>query len=549
MKTGKLRKRLKSLWFQITAFNLIAGLVIVSLFGAVVYVVVSDIFVKESVMKTEMAIEKTAVEIGADIRHAKSLLTLLTTTPAFMDYAKTGDGEDTVVHLMNAITDNDYYVFGVFAAFSDGRVISENPSIFNGDEDYQTLLQNDMPFLTTARSGIYAHDDGCVITMGVPITLDDGSVPGVLALDLDYCMIGDAVDAIEIGGAITITDQDGAVIFQTEESAADLSELGYDARTNILTQRYTIPETQWQLTGRVYLSGLDVLKRQLLDIVALTGVLLFLALVLIAVGYSRKLATPVKRLAGSMEDIESLRELTALAGEISETRVLTDSYNRMIRKIKQLMAELEHKQHALRQTEIDALTHQINPHFLYNTLDTIVWLAEFKDNDRIIALTKSLAKFFRLSLAEGNAVVSLSDEAAHAEQYLYIQKERYGDRLTYEFSIPDELKDCMVPKIILQPVVENSIYHGIKPMDGIGHIAVSARREGEDLLLTVTDNGVGFDPEQTPRGVGLKNVDKRLKLYFGGDAGAEVLSAPDNGTTVILKLKMHLHDADGAGTL
>ncbi len=549
MKTGKWRKRLKSLWVQITAFNLIAGLLIVSLFGAVVYVVVSDIFVKESVAKTEMAIEKTAVEIGADIRHAKSLLTLLTTTPAFMDYAKTGEGEDTVVHLMNAITDNDSYVFGVFAVFSDGRVLSGNPSIFATGEDYQTLLMNDMAFLTTARSGIYAHDDGCVITMGVPIVLSDGSVPGVLAMDLDYCMVGNAVDAIDIGGAITITDQNGAVIFPADGDAEDVQEFGYDAGANVLTQRFAIPETQWQLTGRVYLSGLDVLKRQLLDIVALTGVLLFLALVLIAVYYSRRLATPVKRLAGSMEDIESLRELTALANEVSETRLLTESYNRMIRKIKQLMAELEHKQRALRQTEIDALTHQINPHFLYNTLDTIVWLAEFKDNEKIIALTKSLAKFFRLSLAEGHAVVSLQDEAAHAQQYLYIQKERYGERLTYEFDIPDTLADCMVPKIILQPIVENSIYHGIKPMDGIGHIAVSARREGEALFLTVTDNGVGFDPAKTPRGVGLKNVDKRLKLYFGGDAGAEITSAPGRGTTVVLNMKMQLREADGAGTV
>lgn len=548
MKTGKLRRRLKSLWIQITAFNLVAGLLIVSLFSAVVYVVVSDIFVKESVQKTEMAIQKTAVEIGADIHHFKSLLTLLAATPAFMDYAQTGNGEETVVHLMNAVTDNDHYIFGVFAAFADGRVISENPSIFSDGEDYRTLLANDMPFLTTARSGIYAHDDGCVITMGVPIELADGSIPGVLALDMDYCMVGDAVDAVEIGGAITITDRDGTVIFQTDENAEVPNGLGYDSRTNVLTQRYVIPETQWQLTGRVYLSGLDVLKRQLLDIVALTGVLLFLALLLIAVFYSRKLATPVKRLAGSMEDIESLQELTALAGEISETRVLTDSYNRMIHKIKQLMAALEHKQRALRQTEIEALTHQINPHFLYNTLDTIVWLAEFKDNEKIIALTKSLARFFRLSLAEGNAVVSLADEAAHAQQYLYIQKERYGDRLTYEFDIPDALKDCMVPKIILQPVVENSIYHGVKPMDGAGHIAVSARQAGEDLILTVADNGVGFDPDSTPRGVGLHNVDKRLKLYFGEDAGVEISSAPGKGTTVVLKLKMQPRGTGGEGT-
>ena len=548
MKTGKWRKRLRSLWVQITAFNLIAGLLIVSLFGAVVYVVVSDIFVKESVMKTDMAIEKTAVEIGADLSHARSMLQLLAATPAFMDYAKTGEGEDAVVHLMNAITSNDAYVFGVFAVFSDGRVLSGNPSIFADSTDYHALLMNDMAFLTTARSGIYPHDDGCVITMGVPITLSDGSVPGVLAMDLDYCMVGNAVDAVDIGGAITITDADGAVIFPSGEAAAAPGVLGYDAKTNVLTQRYTIPETHWQLTGSVYLSGLDVLKRQLLDIVALTGLLLMLALSLIAVVSSRKLATPLKRLAGSMEDIESLRELTVLTGEVSETRALTQSYNRMIAKIKQLMKELEHKQRALRQTELEALTQQINPHFLYNTLDTIVWLAEFQDTQKIIALTKSLAQFFRLSLAEGRAIVPLQDEAAHARQYLYIQKERYGERLTYDFEIPDEVGDCMVPKIILQPIVENSIYHGIKPMAGDGRITVSARRQGEDLLVTVADNGAGFDPDVTPYGVGLKNVDKRIKLYFGEDAGVTVTSAPGKGTTVLLRMKIHLKALDGAGT-
>ena len=539
MKREKWRKRLKSFGFQITAFNIIAGLIIVSLFGAVVYVVVSDIFVKENIQKTDMAIEKTAVEIGADIRHAKSLLRLLTTTPAFMDYAEASGGDEAaILRLMNAITDSDSYVFGVFAAFADGRVVSEAPAQID-DEDYQILLTYDMPFLTTTRNGSYAHDDGCVITMGIPIMLDSGDIPGVLALDLDYCMIGNAVNALRLDGSLTITDPEGTVIYQTDEGAAQPGELGYDADTNVLTQRYLIPGTQWQLTGSVYLSGLDVLKRQLSDLIALTGVLLFLALTLIAVVHTRRLTTPIARLAGSMEDIESLKELAVLAGEVSETRVLTESYNRMIDKIKRLMAELEHKQRALRQTEIEALTHQINPHFLYNTLDTIVWLAEFKDNEKIIALTKSLAKFFRLSLAEGKAVVTLGDEAEHVRQYLFIQQERYGDRLTYSIDIPDVLKDCDVPKIILQPIVENSIDHGIKPMDGVGKIGITARQQGEDLLVTVRDNGVGFAPD-TPRGVGLKNVEKRIKLYYGGDAGLDISSSPGGGATVTLKLKMHL---------
>ena len=543
------RKRLKSFGFQIAAFNMIAVLVTLLLFGGVVYAVVSDILVQESIAKTEMAIEKTATEIGADIRHAKSLLQLVTTTSAFSDFADM-DSEaaaQNLMRLLKEITDSDAYVFGVFAAFADGRIVSENEKTAIDAAEYDMLLMYDMPFLTTLRSANYAHDDGCMITLGLPIAGAGGTAEGVLAMDLDYCMIGNTVSQPEIGGAVAITDSTGAVIFETGigDTAPEDWALGYDAAQNVLVQRYAIPETDWALTGRVYLDGLAMLKARLRSIIAITGAALFIILWLIAVLHSRRLSTPVARLARSMEDIESLRELTVLADEISETQTLTQSYNRMIRKIKRLMAELEDKQRALRQTEIEALTHQINPHFLYNTLDTIVWLAEFKDNEKIIALTKSLAKFFRLSLGGGNAIVPLADELEHVRQYLYIQTERYGDKLTYTFSADDKVLDCMVPKILLQPIVENSLYHGIKPMDGIGHIAVSARQEGEALLLTVTDNGVGFAPT-AKRGVGLTNVEKRIQLYYGEGAGLTIAPAPGGGTAVTLRLKMHLRK-DAAG--
>jgi two-component system sensor histidine kinase YesM len=538
MKKEIWRRRLKSFGFQIAAFYLIAGVLILSLFGGVVYFVVSGIFVQESVAKAELAIEKSAAEIGADISHAKSLLRLLAAAPAFAEYAASGpDAQNAdVTGLMTAVQEDNGYVFGVFAAFADGRIIGEHAGMTHIDADeYDALLQNDMPFLSTARAGNYSHDDGCVITLGVPI--------GVLAMDLDYCMIHDIVSDMDFGGTIYITDKSGEVIFQTDDGfdIGDDLTAGYDAQKNILTQRYAVPGTEWSIVGRAYLSGLDVLRRQLFDMVALTGILLFFALLFITVRHSRKLTTPIARLVKSMEDIESLAELTVLADEISETKVLTESYNHMIQKIKHLMAELEHKQTDLRRTEIAALTNQINPHFLYNTLDTIVWLSEFRDNERIIALTKSLAAFFRLSLNSGKSVVSLRDEMEHVRQYLYIQKARYADKLSYSFDVDESLLDCMVPKIILQPIVENSIYHGIKPMDGVGHVSISAQQSGERLLIVVTDNGVGFDTQKAG-GVGLKNVENRIRLYYGGGCGLSITSRPGAGTIVRLDLLMDLQE-------
>ncbi|MGL4790651.1 MAG: sensor histidine kinase, partial [Anaerotignaceae bacterium] len=249
-------------------------------------------------------------------------------------------------------------------------------------------------------------------------------------------------------------------------------ENGFDEKSNTLVYSVLIPNSEWKMVGVVTPSGLDILKRQLFDMMILTTVLLSFVLMVISVIVSRNLTDPISRLVDGMEDIQELAELSISENEISETAMLTQSYNRMIKKIKDLMQELEQKQVELRNSEFDALTSQINPHFLYNTLDTIVWLAEFKDTEKIIKLTKSLASFFRLSLNGGRSVVSLEDEIQHVNQYLIIQKERYGDKFEYSFEIDENALGFMVPKILLQPIVENALYHGIKPMDENGFITI-----------------------------------------------------------------------------
>ena len=230
--------------------------------------------------------------------------------------------------------------------------------------------------------------------------------------------------------------------------------------------------------------------------------------------------------------------------------LLAGNYNRMIHRIRGLMDEISEKEKTLRHAELNALVSQINPHFLYNTLDTIVWMAEFNDSSRVIALTKSLAAFFRLSLSGGRKLITVEDELEHVRQYLYIQKERYEEKLNYVIDAPGNLLDYTVPKIILQPIVENSIYHGIKPLNGPGQVTITVQEEGERLIFTVTDNGVGYDPaavtaDGSPRlgSVGLKNVDERLKLYYGPEYGVTIRSAPGAGCRVRLMVGKHLPDS------
>jgi len=217
-----------------------------------------------------------------------------------------------------------------------------------------------------------------------------------------------------------------------------------------------------------------------------------------------------------------------------------------VQRIRSLLAEIMEKEKFLRSYELRALHSQINPHFLYNTLDTIVWMAEFKDSEKVIAITKALAKFFRLSLGDGAETTSVGDEIDHVRQYLFIQKERYENKLDYEIEVNESILDAVIPKIILQPIVENAIYHGIRPLKSGGMVKIEAYPNNEDVIFKISDNGIGFDTAKLPEfkhnglrlgGVGFNNVDKRVRLYYGEGYGLSLISYPGEGTEVMIKIR------------
>ena len=222
-----------------------------------------------------------------------------------------------------------------------------------------------------------------------------------------------------------------------------------------------------------------------------------------------------------------------------ELREVTRQFNAMLDQIDQLMADIRRQEETTRQYQLQALSSQINPHFLYNTLDTIIWMAEFQDSQRVVQVTKSLATYFRLALNQGKDLICLSDEINHVRQYLFIQKQRYGDKLEYEIAENLDFDKLVLPKLVLQPLVENALYHGIKEKEGQGHIRVSVQKQDSGLVIRIEDDGVGFqvagDSSQSQLkrgGVGLQNVDQRLKLHFGEHYQMKIDSAPDRGTTV-----------------
>lgn len=268
---------------------------------------------------------------------------------------------------------------------------------------------------------------------------------------------------------------------------------------------------------------------------------------------SRSVNSPIKELEQLSTRIAS-GDLAARADlpHVDELDNLTENLNIMAVKIQELIQANTREQQNFQKSEMKALQAQITPHFLYNTLDTIIWLAEGQRNDSVIEITRALSNFFRVSLSRGRDWITVAEEIGHVKSYLTIQKIRYRDILDYSVEVEDEIEGCLMLKLLLQPIVENALYHGIKNKRTRGTLAVRAWREGAFLRFSVSDDGIGIteerladildkierdaDPVALGDVYGLYNVNKRLKLYYAGNAELSIVSEAGEGTVVSFRI-------------
>ncbi len=264
---------------------------------------------------------------------------------------------------------------------------------------------------------------------------------------------------------------------------------------------------------------------------------------------SRSITDPVVTLSNRMESVRAgdLTPWEPVESEVREIQTLSVGMEQMIRRLDEQMAEGQRKQERLRKTELALLQAQINPHFLYNTMDTIIWLIEAEKTEEAVEMVSNLSSFFRHCLSKGQDVISLAEETRHVESYLQIQHARYKDILTYTVDIAPELQGVLLPKLTLQPLVENALYHGIKQKRGMGHIRIAGWLDGDAVLLEVSDNGIGMPREKLKElrqemedenkvGFGFSAVNQRLRLQFGPAYGLSVISREGLGTTVTIRI-------------
>lgn len=362
-----------------------------------------------------------------------------------------------------------------------------------------------------------------------------------IALDFSFDSISSYINNTGIGqrGYCFLMNESGEIIYHPqqqliysdlkEENTVALADFedGVHFKDKIIYVLDTLPESGWRVVGVSYVQELITSNvDQMRSILILSVLTICIVAFLSSWMTSRQLSRPLQGLSGAMQEFE--KDATHFTyepvGGSLEVQKLSDSFGHMVNRIKHLMETVRQEEIHLRKTELKALQAQINPHFLYNTLDSISWMCEKKRTEEAVKMVNALAKLFRISISRGHELITIRAELQHAESYLQIQKYRYKNQFSYEFDVDEACLDFLCNKITLQPIIENALIHGINGLVDEGCIRITVAIEGEDIVMLVQDNGIGMTQEQAEAvlgressdrtGIGIKNVDERLKIHF-----------------------------------
>ncbi|WP_419871221.1 cache domain-containing sensor histidine kinase [Candidatus Pristimantibacillus sp. PTI5] len=416
---------------------------------------------------------------------------------------------------------------------------------------------------------LYKQQYRWVVSISKSITVwhNGKQVNGVLLMDVNFNTIDELSERISLGqkGYVYMLDESaGNIVYhpQLELIYANLKEenvelalkhtygsfIDESSEEEKMISVQTIGNVGWKVVGVSYMDEAMTtsweLNRSMSKLLIALGLIVFLLSSMVA----RRISRPIKRLEMSMKSVERGDFDMTVSGEGPlEIKHLADRFNIMIGTIKQLMNRIVTEQESKRKYELEALQAQINPHFLYNTLNTVVRMVGMNKNEEVITTITALSKLFRISIGKGKSLITLADEMEHARNYLIIQQMRFKNKFDYSFDLQQEALSHATLKLIVQPLIENALVHGIEPSVDKGHIAVSARLEGSEIVIQIKDNGLGMSEDQLQKiisgtivstkgsGVGVMNVQERIRLYFGAAYGLHFESELEVGTTVTIR--------------
>jgi two-component system sensor histidine kinase YesM len=445
---------------------------------------------------------------------------------------------------------------------SDSAANQENASL--QDEWFSTAKDNTLINVFSRISSNAYPDVQYSFTLSKYIPFDkNDEYDAILKVDFDFTKIVETISNATLGneGRFVIYDKNYGIVYSSsdknaEEAMSLVKGLVIGSKSVQLNSHSfflyaaTISNTTWRVAIFTNEDALSTAINRFALYVAIIGLALIALFIGVVIMVANSITNPIRRLQKEMADIVSLNYTSSLQEEIkgtAEVEELNKSFIQMMGRIQELTDTVVSEKERQRQSELKALQNQINPHFLYNTLDSIIALIDKGENEKAEKMIVALSKFFRISISKGQNVIPLLNEIEHARNYLLIQKMRFGDAFSYDIEVEKGLEQYYVVKLILQPIVENSIGHGLKEGEE-GHILIRAYSEGDLLKFDIQDNGYGmlpskvqelaesFKSDDSHQGVGLKNVYQRIRIYYGEKANIVIHSEEDVGTKVTIIL-------------
>lgn len=462
-------------------------------------------------------------------------------------------------------------VFGYNGRFvSDRRITTLNPNAKVEEQAWYVNAQREGGKSVISEphvQNIIQNEYRWVVSLSRELKNSDGmTADGIFLVDLNLSVINDLLSQINLGkkGYVFIVDSSGNIVYHPEqqliysnlrsEQIAEVIQAGSGTTFKVEDEEgkrfYSVKDTSfgWKIVGVAYAEDLIGYKSTLINFLFITlgGVAVSLV---ISVMLSRRLSRPIRNLQRNMRKVEKGNfDVQAEVTQMNEIGQLARTFNMMVGQIKNLMQEIFDTHENKRKSELQLLQAQINPHFLYNTLDSIVWMAEMKKHEEVVEMTSALAKLFRAGITKEQELVPIRIELEHITNYLLIQKMRYSSKLDYHLDISDSILGCKTLKILLQPFVENAIYHGIRNKPGSGTIVIRGMETPDGIVFEVEDDGLGMTEEQLEKiweapdgewkngGIGIRNVNERIRLYFGQAYGISIRSELAEGTCVTIRI-------------
>lgn len=556
-----MKKIFKKIEFKISACFFVISILIISLMLFSWYKQSSSKLMKYEKEETSQEVKNASIYVASYLEKNKNLASLLAMSAESQNIMDDKTDFKNLKDIIKVSEKSDEFIKKIFLVSENGNIISNEKVNLETNKDmkniswYKKLINsNNMAFASKADfSKISSDSSKNIISISKEIKDKNNKRLGFVVINLSYKFLEDFLSTINFGkdGYVFILSSEEELLFKSK-NMEDFGKKDYEKllkkrmkpeKMDFVSSNVFIPNTQWKLVGISFSNAISNLKKQLIESSLILALIVFVLTLLVSIFVSKKISKPIIYLIGEIKKTDKkLYKIESLPQASSEIQILTKEYNNLIDRIFVLTEDIEKKEEQKRTYQVKALQSQINPHFLYNTLDTILWLVEFGENEKAIKVTKNLGMLLRNSLNIDEDFVKLDKEIEHAKNYLDIQKIRYDNKFTYEFIKKIETSSLYVPKLILQPIIENAIYHGIREKKSKSYIKIIVEKNPEYLIIKIIDNGLGpkEKKENIPTklgGIGMENVNNRIKLLCGEKYNLKMQR--ENGETIVTyKLKI-----------